>query len=202
MLVYYAELLKVHVKKHKLNIYGSAIIKHPRPEFYVAYNGKRPWIMDELFTTGDITINAKLVDINFEQLSVKDSANTLSGYAYLVQQFEYYKNIEELQLQLAVDKALTDCKANGYLDDYTSREEFLSMVTERWTVEQQMEDYATWAREEGREEGREEERAKAESEKIEIIKTMLNDGLSIEVVAKYLGFSAEKVQEFLSGRSS
>ena len=206
MLVYYAELLKMYVKKHDLNIYGPVPISHPRAEFYVAYNGKKPWLLDEAFTTGDITINAKLVDINFAQLPVKDSDNTLSGYAYLVQQLEYYKNDEKLPSQLAVDKALNDCKENGYLVEYTGREEFLSMVTKRWTVEQQMEDYANWAREEGREEGREEERtkaevelaaerAKAESEKIEIIKTMLNDGLSIEVVAKYLGFTTKKVQE-------
>ena len=187
MLMYYAELLKVHIKKQKLNIYGSALIKHPRPEFYVAYNGKKPWLMDEVFTTGDITISAKLVDINFEQLSVKDTANTLSGYAYLVQQFEYYKNVEELPLQLAVDKALKDCKENGYLDNYTNREEFLSMVTERWTVEQQMEDYANWAREE--------ERAKAEAEKLDIVTAMLSDGLPIETIAKYSGISIDVIKE-------
>jgi len=184
MLIYYAELLKMYIKKHDLNVYGTIPIKYPKAEFYVAYNGKKPWLMDEMFTAGDVMINVKLVDINFMNLPIKDSGNTLSGYAYLVQQFDYYKKVKNLSSQIAVDKALTDCELHGYLVDYTGREEFLSMVTKRWTVEQQMEDYKTWAREEG-------EFNKA----IEIAKNMLNDGLPAETVVKYSGLDIEKIHD-------
>ena len=190
MLIYYAELLKMYIKKHELNIYGPVPIRYPKAEFYVAYNGEKPWLLNEVFTAGDVTINVKLVDINFVNLPIKDSDNTLSGYAFLVQQFDYYKKVENLPSQTAVDKALKDCEAHGYLVDYTGREEFLSMVTKRWTVEQQIEDYANWARAEGREE-----------EKILIAKNMLNDGLSAETVAKYSELDIEKIHVLIRNSS-
>ena len=59
---------------------------------------------------------------------------------------------------LAADRALKDCRNGGYLLDYVDEEEFLTMVTEVWTIEQQMIDRELWAAEKAREA----ERAKAE----------------------------------------
>jgi len=41
MLIYYGELLKMYVKKHELNIYGTAPIPYPKAVFYVAYTGNK-----------------------------------------------------------------------------------------------------------------------------------------------------------------
>ncbi len=49
-------------------------------------------------------------------------------------------------------------------------------------------------RAEGIEKGRAEERAKAHSEKIEMAKGMLADGLSVDVVSKYSGLSASEIE--------
>ena len=148
MLIYYSELLKIYVKKHELNIYGTLPIEYPKAEFYVAYNGKTPWIGDNRIVAGDVTINVKLVDINYDKLEVKEKDNTLLGYAYLVRQYKYYKNKVGLSSQHAIDKALNDCRDESYLDDYVNKEEFLSMVTKVWTIEQQAIDRERWAREE------------------------------------------------------
>ena len=130
----------------------------------------------------------------YDKLAVKDPNNTLSGYAYLLQQFEHYRaqNIQAIQ---AVDQAFSDCREKGYLMDYIKREEFMAMVTKRWTVEQQIIDYKKWAHEAGLEAGRKEERAKAEAEKqellekvkadkIETIKRLLQLGLAHEDIAQ------------------
>ena len=97
--------------------------------------------------------------------------------------------------QYAVDEALNDCRKNGYLTDYVYREEFLTMVLEHWTVEQQLEDYARWAHE--AREAREEAEAKALAEKLESARSLLQSGISIEDVTKHLKLSEELVQQLL-----
>ena len=52
---------------------------------------------------------------------------------------------------VAADRALKDCRNGGYLLDYVDEEEFLTMVTEVWTIEQQMADRELWAAERARE---------------------------------------------------
>ena len=154
LLIYYGELLKIHVQKHGLNIYGTVPIKYPKAEFFVAYNGKKPWVGDDCIVAGDVTINVKIVDINYDQLEIQEKDNALSGYAYLVKQIEYYITEVGLVPGFAADRALKDCRSGGYLTNYVNKEEFLTMVTEVWTIEQQAADRERWAREE--------ERAKAE----------------------------------------
>jgi len=84
LLIYYGELLKMHVQKYGLNIYGTVPIKYPKAEFFVAYNGKQPWVDDDYIVAGDVTINVKIVNINYDQLDIQEKDNTLSGYAYLI----------------------------------------------------------------------------------------------------------------------
>ena len=158
LLIYYGELLKMYVRKHELNIYGTKPIEYPKAEFFIAYNGKSPWIGDDCIVAGDVTINMKIIDINYDQLKVQESSNTLSGYAYLVKQIEYYIKVEKMATGLAADRALKDCRNGGYLLDYVDEEEFLTMVTEVWTIEQQMADRELWAAEKASEA----ERTKAE----------------------------------------
>ena len=189
MLIYYGELLKMYVKKHELNIYGTVPIPYPKAEFYVAYTGSKEWDDDDMtIVAGDVHIKVKMVNINYDKLAVKRTDNTLSGYAYLLHQFECYRSDGEAP-RIAVDRAFKACREKGYLMDYINREEFLAMVTERWTVEQQFIDRERWAREE--------ERAKAQqllqAEKIATIKGLLENGVSLETIAASLNLSVEEV---------
>ncbi|MCL2560609.1 MAG: hypothetical protein FWE07_08995 [Turicibacter sp.] len=52
------------------------------------------------------------------------------------------------------------------------------MVTERWTIEQQKEDYARWAREEERQ---------------EIARSLISNGISLDVIIESTGLSEEAV---------
>ena len=183
-----------------LFIYGTVPIKYPKAEFFVAYNGKAPWSCDDCIVAGDVTINVKTVNINYDQLEIPKKDNVLSGYAYLVRQIEYYTCKEGLLLGFAVEKALEDCRSGGYLVDYVDKEEFLTMVTEVWTIEQQLIDRERWAAEKAREE----ERLKTESEiakvkeknkadKLEIAKNFINNGVSIDIIASSTRLSKEEV---------
>jgi len=203
LLIYYGELLKMHVQRHGLNIYGTVPIEYPKAEFFVAYNGKDNWACDDCIVAGDVTINVRIVNINYDELEIPKNDNVLSGYAYLVRQIEYY-TARGLLLGYAADMALEDCRRGGYLADYVDKEEFLTMVVEVWTIEQQAADRERWAREEERakaEAERIEERAKAEAElsraqeerikaekqlksdKLEIAKNLIASNVSIDIIA-------------------
>lgn len=190
MLMYYVELLRLYIKSNELNIHGEALIKFPKAEFYVAYTGERPWVNDNHIDAGDILINIKLVDINYHNLQKTKAINTLHGYSYLLKQFLYYKTAQKMLPQLAIHNAFQDCRTHGYLLDYVDREEFLTLIIECWTVEQQLEDREAY----GREEGREEERAKAEAEKLEIAKKLLAMGITMDDVADVTSISIEKIK--------
>jgi len=196
MLIYYAELLKMYIKANKLNIFGTKPVEFPNAEFYVVYTGKKPWIASNEVDLGAISIKINFVNINYNKLEVDCTRNVLTGYSYLLKQFEYYRDVKLFDKTLAVDEAINDCRKNGYLTDYVYREEFLTMVLEHWTVEQQLEDYARWAheaREEGLEKGREEERAKAEAEKLEIVKNMLAEKIPSETITKITGLTDDEL---------
>jgi len=73
--------------------------------------------------------------------------------------------------------------------DYVDKEEFLTMVTEVWTIEKQAADRERWAREE--------EKAKAEkkikADKLETVKRLLKMGLSNTDVAHGAGVDIDVV---------
>jgi len=194
LLIYYGELLKMHIQKHGLYIYGTAPIKYPKAEFFVAYNGKSPWLGDDCIVAGDVTINVRIVDINYDKLQIQESSNALSGYAYLVKQIEYYTAKQGLAPGLAADKALKDCRNAGYLMDYVDKEEFLTMVTEVWTIEKQAADRERWAREE--------EKAKAEkkikADKLEIAKSLINSAVSVDIITNSTKLSKAEILKLKS----
>ena len=195
----------MHIKKHELNIYGTVPINYPLAEFYVAYTGKKPWIQDKQISAGDIEITVSFINVNYNEINNDEKGNILVGYAYLLKQFEYYKGNHNLPVTNAIDKALKDCDAEGYLKEYVNKEEFQSMLVKRWTVEQQIEDVRKHARFLAEEELKAEwlnaekefkdERLKAEKEKLILASRMLSDGLTIDVVGKYTNLNIEKIEE-------
>ena len=218
MLIYYGELLKIYIKKHELKIYGTKPIKFPEAEFYVAYNGKDSWQGGTEIAAGDVTIKVNIVDINYDNLEVKEKDNTLSGYAYLIKQYKHYKNEMGIVSQQAIDKAFKDCRQEGYLIDYVDKEEFLSMVTQVWTIEQQIIDRENWVREEldakiakvkedlkkteadlkKSEADRAADSEKSKAEKLEMVKNLITSNVSIEAIASSSQLSKEEVLKIKS----
>jgi len=193
MMIYYAELLKLHIKSNDLNVFGTVPIEIPNAEFHVAYTGKKPWIASNQINLGAVVIKINFIDINYNKLEFECQQNVLIGYSYLLKRFEHYRDVELLDKTIDVDLAIKDCRKNGYLTDYVNREEFMTMALEYWTVEQQMEDRERWAREMAEAEAE----AKARAEKLESAKVMLSDGLSAEMISKYLNIEIEQIQELI-----
>ena len=115
LLLYYAEILKIYIQQHKLDVYGTKAISYPEAELYIAYNGKQE-IEEKNFKVkmGDVTVHIKHKNIQFQHLANKKKSNTLAGYAYLVQQKEYYEKYENHTSASAMKMAVDDCKHQGF----------------------------------------------------------------------------------------
>lgn len=214
MLIYYAELLKQHIRITNQNVYGSMPIAYPDAEFYVAYTGKKPLIENDRVVAGDVMIKVNFININYDELEITDNKNVLIGYSYLLKQFEYYCSVELLDSVSAMEKARIDCRQNGYLLNHIDTEGFATMAIEHWTVEQQLEDEKRWAKEWAEERVRIAEEkaeavaeamaeamaeavavaeAKVEAKQLEIVKKMLDEKIPIEVIATVIGFTKDEI---------
>lgn len=160
-LVYYTNLIRKLYEENedgfKDKIYRSAVLKVPKPEFYVLYIGKETIKSEELFTEHNmgyenatgfmddmfLQIRVKNIDIHYDKLSEvqRQESSTLAGYSYLIQQFgvhekELKNSIEDenKRKKKAMLLAIEDCRNMGYLLECLDREEFKVMLEKEYTM--------------------------------------------------------------------
>ena len=174
-------------------VYRKALIRLPRPEFIVLYNGAAPFpdrktlrLSDayeqvEGFEKINLELEVQVYNINEgRNAEAVNRCEELKGYAYFVHRVRYHEAEERKKRTLpetdiphtAVKKAIQDCKDKSLLPDFwnTLKPEEVNMIGTEW-------DMAT-ALEVEREEGREEERK-------EILK-LLNNGYTLEAIKEEL----------------
>ena len=184
-------------------VYRKALIKLPRPEFIVLYNGIAPFPDRETLRLSDayeqvegvkkINLELEVQVYNINEGRNAEAANRcgeLKGYAYFVHRVRHHEAEGREKGALpgtglareAVRKAIQDCKDKnllaGFLDTLTPEE--INMLVAEW-------DMAT-ALEVEREEG-EEKKAK------EIAQNMLRDCFSYEQTARLSMLDIERVKE-------
>ena len=174
-------------------VYRKALIKLPRPEFIVLYNGTAPFPDRETLRLSEAYeqvegFNKNNLELEVQVYNINDGRNAeaanrcgeLKGYAYFVHRVRYHEAEEREKGTLpeaditreAVRKAIQDCKDKSLLAGFwdTLKPEEVNMLVTEW-------DMAT-ALEVEREEGREEERK-------EILK-LLNNGYTLEAIKEEL----------------
>ena len=124
-------------------IYSGNLVKVPKPEFYVLYNGKTKLKDDNLKfstafydNTGDTTaeINVKVLDIDYGRMNTQlKNCRTLSGYAFLVDSVR--KNNGN------IEKAVKECVDNNVLKEYLTfyGSEVINMLFEEYNAEKALE---------------------------------------------------------------
>ena len=124
-------------------IYSGNLVKVPKPEFYVLYNGKTKLNDDNLKfstafydNTGDTTaeINVKVLDIDYGRMNTQlKNCRTLSGYAFLVDSVR--KNNGN------IEKAVKECVDNNILKEYLTfyGSEVINMLFEEYNAEKALE---------------------------------------------------------------
>lgn len=125
ILMYYAETLKRYIDQQELNIYGSAPIEIPKPEFYVLYAGPKPErITRKAISLKDDILSGIECDLN---VKVNVLANDKSGN--IISQYMTFSKIIYEQVAIygrtrrAVEEAIKICENKNILQDYLSGRE-------------------------------------------------------------------------------
>ena len=145
------------------NLYGSRRIMIPSPRFLIFYNGKEKRPEREVLKLAEafeileeepwLNLKAVLLNINpGYNNDIVNACKTLSDYVIYTSRVREYA--EQMKIEAAVEKAITECIVEGILADFLTkyRAEAKKMSIYEYDEERQR----IWDREEGKEEGRKE----------------------------------------------
>ena len=178
-------------------IYRKALIKLPRPEFIVLYNGTDPFPDQKVLRLSDayeqvegfeeIYLQLEVIVYNINEgrnAATVNRCEELRGYAYFVHRARYHEAEERKKGALpekditrtAIKKAIQDCKDKSLLADFwdTLKPEEVNMLVDEWNITTALE----VEREEGYEKGRMEERQE--------LLELLNKGYTLEAIKEEL----------------
>jgi len=178
--LYYMELVQLWIINHNISIHTeSKQIEVPLPELYIAYNGKDE--IKEKYTHFNlenqgvkIDVNVKIVDIRYDELGSETTDDALVGYSLFIKLYEDYQQ-QGFPRDEAFTKARMECMEKGYLKGFIEKEGF--------ELYKKLFDYDEQLRAEG-----------MEKKAIETAHKMLDDGLNIETIAKYVKMPIEWVE--------
>jgi len=202
MLFYVAELLKQHIEPFKEKIYQLNQIELPTPKFYLFYNGRKnePEQRQMKLSTAFKNISGLELIVNFYNLNEGNNENflkqsaSLKSYCIFVNRVE--KNLREgMILEKAIQEAIDYCINADVMAEYlkTRRKEVISMLGFEYDENLAKKAIADEALQIGIEKGIEEGR---EKEKFEMVKNLLTTNLSLEEIARVVGWTKEKILKF------
>ena len=157
-LLYVADVYSDYTKD--MNLYGTRAVKLPTPKFVVFYNGqaeqpdRKELKLSELFAIPDsdpsLELNAVMLNINKgHNRKLMETCRTLHDYAEYTDRVREYA--AEMNLDEAVERAITECISEGILEDFLrkNRAEAKKVSIYEYDEERHMRQ----TREEGMEEG-------------------------------------------------
>lgn len=172
-LFYFSRLYSSYVESRQLDIYSSARLTLPTPQYLVFYNGTRrePEVqtlhLSSSFEKQEcngqrpcLECTATVLNINYgHNEELMKQCRKLYEYSYLVNQIRNFL-AKGFQLELAIDLAIKDCLQNDILADFLARhrEEAKLMILSEYNEELHKKTLLKEGREEGRREGRKEGR--------------------------------------------
>ena len=184
------------------NIYASKLIRIPRPEFFVLYNGVEPYADEKVLKLSDafektdalglpekespaLELVVKVININHgknEALVKKcKTLNEYSAFVAKVREFEEETGDRTEAMKMAIKYCMEHDILKEFLENHST--EVVNMLYTEWDQEAAL----AVRYEEGIEQGGEE---KAE----EIAKNALAEGVSIELVQKITGLDMETIK--------
>ena len=198
-LIYLARLYKSYIDMNGLNIYGTRLVRLPKPRYIIFYNGTEEHGDAEELRLSDafggdgscLELTATMYNINFgHNQKLMEQCKTLSDYAYFVSRVRYYNNEKGYSIEKAVDRACTDCIDENVLRDFLlkNRSEVVSMflVDYKPSLQREMD------REEGYRDGFTKGEAKIQTQ---IVKNMIARGMTDEDIMSLTGCSQEFIEK-------
>ena len=190
------------------NIYKKGLIKIPRPEFFVLYNGAEAYPDDKILRLSDAFEDAGLLlpdgaemknlelvvrVININQgrnKGIAERCRTLAEYSAFVGKVREYGQ-ESDKREEAMEKAVRYCLEHDILREFLKRHatEVMNMLITEWNWD----DALAVRYEEGREDERKESMEK-------VARNALAEGASIEFVKKITGLDIEAIKAIQTGQ--
>ena len=196
------------------NLYGTAKVRIPAPEFVVFYNGREQMPerdilkLSDLFMVNDrpikLELEAVVLNISGENnRELKAACQTLREYAIYTDKIRQYT--EEMSLEEAVDRAIRECIHEDILREFLEnhRMEARAMSIFEYDQEKHMRQEREAAWKEGRRSGLEEGRRSGLEEGREqilesLIRKKLAKGKTVSEIAGELEESEEHIQALIS----
>jgi len=203
-------------------IYSSAKVSIPQPEFFVLYNGMKPFPdektlkLSELFESTEclgipekafpaLELELRIININEgKNEGIAKRCRTLAQYSALVSKVREYQR-EGLSLKGAIKKAVPYCRKHdilkGFMEEHAK--EIMNMLTTEWNWDTAKEVWQEEAREEGLSKGREEgigmglAQGREEGFDEGVLATARNalaQGASVDFIQKITGLSLDEIE--------
>lgn len=158
-LQYSGYVYEKYIKDNGLNKYGRKLIKLPVPKLVVFYNGTKEQPEKEIQqlkdafppdAESDIEVRVRVININYGQnKKLLDACKPLREYSWFIA--EIRNNRKRMEIDLAVDRAVTDMPADYVIKPFleSHRAEVMGMMLMEYNEAETMDMF----KEEGREEG-------------------------------------------------
>ena len=196
------------------NLYTTHLIRIPRPEFLVLYNGKSPFPDEKTYKLSEafadpaplgipkkehpaLELEVRVININHgKNEDIVQKCKILAQYSAFIakaREFEAeYGDREE-----GLRQAVLYCRDNDILKAFLEQHgtEVLNMLFAEWNQEDALAVHYAEGVAEGREEGREEGLAEGrEKSQLEIAKNALAEGASVDFVQKITDLDLETIR--------
>ena len=190
------------------NIYSSRLLRIPRPEFYVLYNGVSPYPDEELLKLSDafesgplpekghpaLELEVRVININQgRNREIAEKCKTLGEYSAFIEKVREFEK-ETGTLEEAVKKAVIYCRDHNILKEFLENNatEVMGMLTMEWNWD----DALACRYEEGLEEGMEKGEARGREEGLEqVARNALAQGASLDFVQKITGLDIQTIND-------
>lgn len=126
--LYFSHLYEKYIEMHKLNIYGSKMLRLPTPQYIVFYNGlemKQDEVrlhlsdaFENFCDTGEFEWTATVKNINYgHNKELMENCRTLKEYAQFVDKVRQFRK-ELNDIKAAIEKTIQDCIEEGILAEF------------------------------------------------------------------------------------
>ncbi len=127
-LMYFSRLYEAYIKRHSLDIYSSSLVKLPRPQFIIFYNGRNEYPDEMVLKLSDaftlesadepvLECRATMLNINYgHNNALLNSCRRLHDYSYFIAKVNEYINSQHT-IECAISKAIDYCIENDILAD-------------------------------------------------------------------------------------
>ncbi len=181
------------------NLYGTKRISIPQPRFLVFYNGRQKMPdrmtvkLSELYHKGEapfeLELEATILNINVGcNRELMDACKTLADYARYTQRVRDYA--EEMPLNHAVERAVTECIREGILEEFLRENRSVYVSIYEYDAEKHIRQEKEESWDEGFQEGR-------ESLLIQLTKRRLKKGKSVSEIAEDLAQEEAVIRELI-----